>query len=275
MLLPCSSIVPICLSVLSDLFKEQYDFKRQFKLKSTTSSGAALESTIESLAKGGDFAGGVKVNWKQPDVGTFETELHTSGSTKYSLKADHLSKGLTIKLSGDEKPAGKVETDYAQSLFSSSITVDASRDATSADFAGVVGFDGLSVGGHVKADISAQKVSDFNAGAEYSGSDFTVTVKTTDQTSKLGTGYFHKLSSDLTVGALFSYDVEKGSRTLTVGDEYQLGGKNLIKAKVDTNGILSTAIVHRVGAIKAGLAFETNIHSGAKNYGLTLSYGDE
>jgi len=260
---------------VQDLFKEQYDFKRQFKLKSSTATGATLESTIESFAKGGDFAGSLKSTWKQAEIGTFETELHTSGATKYSVKADQLGKGLTVKLSGDEKPSGKIETDYAQNLFSSSITLDAASNATSVDFGGVVGFDGLAVGGHVKADITGQKVSDFNAGAEYTGKDFTVTVKTSDQTSKLGTSYFHKLNSDLSVGALFTYDVEKGTRTLTIGDEYRLGGKNLAKGKIDTNGQLSVALVHQLAAVKVGLALETNIHSGAKNYGITLSYGDE
>jgi len=265
---------------LTDLFKEQFEYKKQLKVKTTTSSGVTLESGVEALSKGGDFGGNVKTTWKQPDIGTFETELNTAGSTKYSVKAEKLSKGLTVKASGDEKPAGKLEVDYAQEYFSSSLTADVSKDSTSADFAGVVGFDGLSVGGNVKYDVTGQKVSDFNAGAEYSQSDFTATIKTANQAQQIGTSYFHKLNADLTVGGLFSYDIEKGSRVLTVGGEYGLGDKNSIKAKVDTNGILATALIHRLRAplTKLVLTTEFNTKSAStvpQNIGIGLHLGDE
>jgi len=264
---------------LQDLFKEQFEYKKQLKLKTNTSSGVTLESGVEALSKGGDYAGNVKATWKQPEIGTFETELHTSGNTKYSVKAEKLSKGLIVKVSGDEKPAGKVEVDYAQEYFSSSLTVDVSKDVTAADAAGVVGYDGLSVGGQAKYDITAQKLVDFNAGAEYAQPDFTVTLKTSDQASKFGTSYYHKISSDITVGGLFSYDTEKAARVFTVGGQYGLGDGSFVKAKVDTNGIFATALEHRLRqpVTKFVLSTEFNTKSastGPQNVGIALHLGD-
>jgi len=60
----------------------------------------ALETTGEAL-KSGDFAGTLKSTYKQADLGTFEAELNTSGATSYSLKADKLTKGLTVKVRYD------------------------------------------------------------------------------------------------------------------------------------------------------------------------------
>ena len=51
--------------------------------------------------KSGDFAGTLKSTYKQADLGTFEAELNTSGATSYSLKADKLTKGLTVKVRYD------------------------------------------------------------------------------------------------------------------------------------------------------------------------------
>jgi len=265
---------------LQDLFKEQFEYKKQLKIKTITSTGVTLESGIEALSKGGDFGGNVKTTWKQPDIGTFETELHTSGSTKYSVKAEKLSKGLVIKASGDEKPSIKFEGDYAQEYFSSSLTVDVSRVATAADLAGVVGFDGLSVGGHVKYDVTGQKVSDFNAGAEYAQSDLTATIKTANQASQIGTSYLHKVNADMSVGGLFSYDLEKDTKVLTVGGSYNLGDKNILKAKVDTNGILATVLEHRLRNPLTKLVFSTEFNTKSassvpQNVGLCLHLGDE
>jgi len=165
---------------LADLFKEQFDFKKQVKVKTTTTSGLTLTSSAETSSKAGEFQGNLKATHKAPDLGTFEAEINTAGTTKYSVKADKLTKGLAVKLSGDEKPAGRVEIDYAQELFAASVNVDVAKDSTAGEVAGVLGMDGLSVGGQVKYDFIRQALADFNAGAEYAQADFTATVKTTE-----------------------------------------------------------------------------------------------
>jgi len=266
---------------LTDLFKEQFEYKKQLKLKTTTANGVSLQSGAEVVGKtGAEFAGNVKATYKQADIGTFETELHTAGVTKYSVKADRLTKGLTVKVSGDEKPAGKVEIDYAQEYFSSSLTVDVSKIATAIEGAGVVGFDGLSVGGQVKYDITGQRLSDFNAGTEYAQPDFIVSLKTSEQANKITTSYIHKLSPQLTTGACFAYDIESNKRLLTVGGSYRIDSASFTKAKIDTNGILSTIFEHRLRNpnVKLVLASEYNAKQACtvpEKVGLSINLGDD
>jgi len=266
---------------VTDLFKEQFEYKKQLKVKTTTSNGVTLETGAETASKtGGDFAGNLKATYKQADIGTFQAELHTSGSTKYSVKADKLTKGLAVKISGDEKPAGKVEVDYAQEFFSSSLNVDVSKGATGVEGAAVVGFDGLSVGGQVKYDITGQAVADFNAGAEYAQPDFTVTVKTSDQAGKINTSYLHKVNPDLTLAGVFAYDIESSKRLLTVGGSYKIDPQASTKVKLDTNGVFSALLEQKLKnpAVKFIFCSEFNAKAAStvpEKFGLAVHLGDE
>jgi hypothetical protein len=262
---------------VTDLFKDPFETKKQLKLKSTTANGVTLESTLEAQ-KNGEYGGSAKSTFKQADIGTIEAELATSGSTKYSVKAEHLSDGLTVKLSGDEKPAGKVEVDYAREYFSLSSTVDVSKDSAVIEEAGVLGYDQLAVGGAIKFNVNTSKIVDFNVGAEYSQPDYTVTVRTSDQASKLGTSYLHKFK-ETTLASIFSYDVDKGHRALGVLGQFNLGSKHEnITTKVNTDGTLGLAFEHGLPQYHAKLRISTdhNLKSAAAApvYGFTLSVGD-
>jgi voltage-dependent anion channel protein 2 len=264
---------------LSDLFKEQFEYKKYIKVKSSTNNGVALETTGEAL-KSGDYSGNLKATYKQSDIGTFEAELNTSGATNYSVKADKLTKGLTVKVSGDEKPAGKLEVDFAQEFYSTSLGVDVSKDTTSVDGAGVIGFDGLSVGGAVKYDATAQALSDYNAGVEYTQSDFTATVKTTNQADRVQTSFLQKVNPDLTFGGLFSYDIISGKRVLTVGGSYKVNEDNTAKLKADSEGIVSSVLEARLrkSSAKLLLSAEHNLRNQTtvpEKFGLGLIFGDD
>jgi len=252
---------------LADLFKEQFEYKKYIKVKSSTKNGVTLESTGEAL-KSGDFSGTLKSTFKQADIGTFEAELKTAGATTYSVKADKLTKGLTVKLSGDEKPAGKLEVDFAQDFYSTSVGVDVAKDRTTLDSAAVIGFDGMSVGGAVKYDITAQAVADYNAGIEYSQSDLTSTVKTTNQADKVEASLFHKLTGDLTLGGLFCYDIVHGKRVYTFGGAYKVNEDTTTKFKADSEGIVSSVLEHQIRKASAKVLLSSEFN--ARNQNSTL-----
>ena len=151
---------------------------------------------------------------------------------------------------------------------------------TSVEGAGVVGFDGLAVGGQVKYDITGQRLADFNAGAEYAKKDFTVTLKTSDQANKIATSYLHKVTPQLSVGALFAYDIESNKRVATIGGSYRLDAFSYTKVKVDTNGALATVFEHRLRNpnIKLVLASEFNakqVSSVPEKVGIAINLGDD
>jgi len=258
---------------LSDLFKEQYDYSRQLKIKSTTANGVVLESSFKNGNEGG-----VKATCKQPDIGTLQAELYTTGSTKYSVKNEKLAKGLTLKLSGDEKPSGKVEIDYAQEHVATSLVADVAAN-TSLDAALVTGFEGLSVGGHYKHDVVAQQTKDYNVGAEYSFNDYTFTVKTSDAISKVSVGYLHRYSTDLQLGAQLAYDLKDHKNLLTVGTAYTVDKSTALKAKVDSQGLLAAVLEHKLPhpAAKIAISVENNAKAASttpQSFGITLHLGD-
>ncbi len=144
----------------------------------------------------------------------------------------------------------------------------------------MIGFDGLSVGGQFKYDITGQRLADFNAGAEYSQPDYTVTLKTSEQANKIATSYLHKLSPQLTVGGLFCFDIESNKRLLTVGGSYRIDSASFTKAKLDTNGTLSTVFEHRLRNpnVKLVLASEYNakqVSTVPEKVGLAVHLGDD
>jgi len=116
--------------------------------------------TIETSGEAvkGEFVGTLKGTHKQPSQ-TVEVEVNTLGAQTFSVKADKLTKGLTVKLrsvlsmtsycllidsislachadllvaltcfatvfSADERPSAKAEIDYAQEYYSASLGVD-------------------------------------------------------------------------------------------------------------------------------------------------------
>jgi len=260
---------------LTDSFKEQFEYSKQLKLKSTTANGVVLESSLKDGVEGG-----VKATYKQTDIGTFQAEVSTAGSAKYSVKAEKLAKGLTAKLSGDEKPSGKVELDYAQEMVSTSIVSDVSANSVVLDGAATAGYDGFSAGGHVKYDVSAQQTRDFNVGAEYSLSDYTFTVKTSDSISKIAVGYYHNYSSDLQVGAQLQYDLKSSGNVITVGGSCKLDVASAVKLKVDSHGLLAAVLEHRLASpsVKVLLAAETNAKAAStapERFGVSLHLGDK
>jgi len=263
---------------LCDLFKEQYDFVRAVKIKSTTSNGVVFESSVN-----GSNEGGVKATYKQADIGTLQAEVLTTGCAKYSLKNDKLHKGLTVKLSGDEKPSGKVEVDYSLEHTALSLTADVAA-ATCVDAAVVAGFDGASVGGHFKYDVVGHQPKDYNLGVEYSmpssssSPDLTFTARTCDSISKVCLGYFHRYSPSLQFGAQFSYGLKDGKNELTVGTSHVLDHSALIKAKINTNGTFAAAVEHKLAypAAKVVLALQYDAKSipRPQQFGVTLQLGD-
>lgn len=263
---------------LNDLFKEQFEYKKYLKTKSATSTGVSIETTGEAQ-KSGDFTGALKSSYKHSDIGTFDAELSTSGSTTFKVKADKLTKGLTVLTSVDEKPNGKLEIDFAQEYYSTSLGAEVSKNTTAVDGAGVLGFDGLSVGGSVKYDVTAQALSDYNAGVEYTQKDFTVTVKTLQQADRVQASYLHKVSGDLTLGGLFSYDILSGKRVLTTGGEYKFDENHTSKLKADSDGIVSTVLESRIrkAGAKVLLSSEFNLRNSTtlpEKFGVGIIFGD-
>lgn len=267
---------------LKDLVEKKFDFNREVKVKTSTSAGVVFESTGRSTSKGNDFSGLVKTTYKRPDFGTFELELDTDGKAKYSAENDQLKKGVVVKISGDQDPTGTLDASYRQEHFALSGVAQVSRNVTTAEVTGVIGVDGLSVGGQCKYDVNAQAVSDYNTGSEYSQPDFTVTVKTADSADKLAISYIHNISPDVAVGGQFEYRVSSVSALsslLTAVGSYNVDRDTVVKGKFNSQGIVTGALEQRLfnPKLKYGLTTEFNArhHSALpERVGVSVTFGE-
>jgi len=263
---------------LADLFKEKFDFKKQVKVKQIAQNGITVETTGEAQ-KSGDYSGNIKGSYKQPDFGLFEVELNTLGATNYSVKADKLSKGLTVKVSGDEKPSAKAEVDYQVEMYSASLGLEHNPGGNVVETGGALGYEGVSVGGSVKYDISGGNLTDYNGGVEYTQPRYTTTVKTANQASKLSFTEIFKYSAATTLGGNFTYDINSGKYVVTAGAGYAFDPSCYSKAKIDSDGYLTTLWEHRLS--KAGVKYQLtsefnvrNVSATPERYGIALIFGD-
>jgi len=284
----------------SDLFKKKFDDKKDFKnivqVKNKTKSGLVFTTGGEYDLKN-ILSGSLKITYKEP-AGEIEASASTRGPAKIELKLKKLAKGLTVIITGDTtphwepsrkpplytSPTGKLALEYAQDFFAGTAFVETSffKPSLLAGSA-VIGFDGLSVGGEVKLDPNEalKDLNDYNVGAQYSGSDFVATLKTSEQTRKLTAQYVHTVAADLTVGGEFSTRLdEKDERLAGLSAEYKVSGDTVTKIRADSAGTIAVAIEHRLPKPRLQIALASAWDAAGfslpkpKQFGLGLTFGD-
>lgn len=264
---------------VKDLFDEKFKDKRELVLKSTTANGTKLETGAHTSGSGYD--GHVKATHKNSDIGTFEVELGTEGTAKYSLKSDKVADGTTIKLTGDQDPTGKFDVEYRKDFLAFALNLAASSVKANAAASAVVGFDGLAVGGETSFDIKKQDLKDYNAGVEYADTDFTVSVKTEDKANKINLGFVQQVSAALAAGATVGYNIGTNERLLTLGSKYNFGAKNdtYVILKGNTAGTIASYFEHRIAnpSVSIGLMQEYKAQKASatpEKFGITLTFGE-
>jgi len=100
-------------------------------------------------------------------------------------------------------------------------------------------------------------------------------VRSADKAEKITASYFQKVSNDLQVGATVDFGK---NRVLTIGDEYQLDADTTLKAKANTQGVVSAVVEHRLAnpKLQFGVAASFNALNGvvADQFGLSVTFGD-
>jgi hypothetical protein len=282
-------------------FDDKKDFKYTVQTKNKTASGLVFTT-------GGDFdsknnvTGNLKLNVKR-DFGEAEGSLSTGGPAKVEIKLKKLGpKGLVVTVTGDtaasfkktakfSRPTAKVAVEYSQDFIAGSASVETSFTKTNVlTGAVVIGFDGLSVGGEVKFDTDSKareeaksEIEDYNVGAEYAATDFTGTLKTSEQGNVLTASYIHKVSGDLTVGGEFKtkLDGSDEGRGLSVASEFKVDANTSVKLRGDTSKTAVVAVEHRLAnpRVLIGAASKWGIDKDfsapkPKDFGITFTFGD-
>jgi len=285
----------------SELLKKKFDDKKDFKITVQTKNKTASGLTFTT---GGDFdnksnlTGNLKLNYKKASFGEVEGSLSTAGPAKVDLKLKALGpKGLVVQVVGDtapsfktgkfSSPSAKVAVDYSQDFFSGSASVETASFFTKNTLfggSGVIGFDGLSVGGEVKVDLALEKkIDDYNVGAEWTTVDWTGSAKTEKEGNELALSYVHRVASDLTVGGEFKtrLDGSDEGRGLTLASEFKVDAATTVKLRGDTSKTVAVAVEHRLAnprvligaASKWGLDKDFSAPK-PRDFGFSLTFGD-
>jgi hypothetical protein len=266
----------------NDLLTKEFPDKPKFELKTKTSNGVVQEL---SLTKRGDDLLGV-INPKYTFVKhgvTVGFTADTDKNTKFEVTIDKLLPGLKLTTIVDSKKFNAIQFDgeYKHDYVALNGSVDVlNNEGTEASLAGVVGYEGFSVG--LQSKYSKGALSAVNGTAAYTTPDYVFTVFGLFKNNKVGLSYFHKVTNYATAGFDASFDLDKAQATpskLTVGGSYQLDTDTTLKGKLDTDGKLSLSYAQRLSKY-ARLIVGTSLNINNPNsksghsYGFTFSLND-
>lgn len=203
-------------------------------------------------------------------------------STKLEL-ADALAAGLKTELVSTVVPGAsksvKINNYYTKDAFNVRAFVDVFKGPTfNGDF--TFGKDGFTTGASVAYDIKAAALTGYSAGIGYKKASYALSLIAANNLSVFTTGYYHKVSPVLEVGAKATYDSKSSSAASPVGIEfaskYALDPTAFVKAKIADSGVLSLAYQQTLApGVKVGFggAFDTlKLSESAHKLGVSFTF---
>lgn len=260
-----------------DLLGKKYDFK--YELKATNKAAGGL--TIEAVGNEGKsgLAGSTKVTYKDSSFGEAEANFASSGANCGKVKLSQLMDGTTVTVSTDANLKSKLEVDYK--LDALALSCDVNSCLKSAVQASADVYDGLVAGVKAELDFSnGADLKDWNYGFQYGYSkDVTFACVTSKGRSMAGLSAFHRLSGDDSYAIGYNMSLDSYIGHLTVGIEKKLDSATAVKAKLDSCGVLSTAIEHKMSdpRVKVNVAAQFDATSPdltTQKFGVGLAIGD-
>lgn len=228
--------------------------KRENKVdwKGNTTSNVSFETTLTQKADG-SILGTFKPTYRVKEWNTtLSAELKTNKDFKAEAVIDnHFTNGLKTTVSGESRGEDLFTTvgvEYKHDLATVTASVDYGQLAGSNIKAStVVGTQGFQLGASVDYFVGASNDSslrEFNATTSYSTEEFDIGVfgkiLPERDSNILGSNYFQRVNTDLSVGAEVSFDTQNPETKpkLVAAAQYRVDVDVVVKTKFDTNGRL-------------------------------------
>lgn len=268
-----------------DLFSKKYDFGNSVKIINKAASGVEMETSLKGT-NAANRSGAIKATVTCAKHGKAEFTASSAAKPLIAAKftTTKLVDGLKLTVSGNEKPCGKVEADYARDNFSASAALSCGSGSPALALSGAFGSDGVSIGGSAAFDASSFAIKEFGAGWQYTQNDFTGTVRTrtvTDGADTVTASYFFKARNATNIGASFEYDLNAKSSLLSLGTHFNYGADTAVKVKANSKGVVCAAIEQTLSdpSMKINMATEFGAGSAcpflpAKKFGFGVTLGD-
>jgi voltage-dependent anion channel protein 2 len=266
----------------SDLLTKEFPDKSKFELKTKTSNGVIQEL---SLTKAGDtLTGSISPKYTFVKHGvTVGFTADTDKNTKFEVSVDQPLPGLKLTTIVDSKKLNAIQFDaeYKHDYVALNGSVDVlNNEGTEASLAGVVGYEGFSVGLQSKYNKGA--LSAVNGTAAYTTNDWVFTLFGIFKLHRVGVSYYHRVTPAAAAGFEAAFDLDKAQASpskLTVGGSYQLDLDTTVKGKLDTDGKLSLSYAQRLNRwARLNVATSLNINNpqskSGHSFGFTFSLND-
>lgn len=201
------------------------------------SSGDKLSASIES--KYSDKATGLTIVQGWATNNALSTKLELTDLVLPGLKSELVSSVVP----GASKSV-KLNTYFTHESISARAFVDLLKGPVfNADL--TFGQDGFTTGGALTYDVKSAKLAGYTAAIGYKASAYAVALVASNNLSVFTTGYYHKVSPVLEVGAKATYDSKTSTSgnpvAIEIASKYKLDPTAFVKAKLADSGIVTLA----------------------------------
>jgi len=291
--------MPFKPSLFKDLNKRNSDLltkdfpseKRENKVdwKGATSSNVTFETSL-TQRNDGSVLGIFTPKYEIKELNTtFTGELKTNKDFKAEVAVnDRFAPGLKTTISGESKGEdlfGTLGVEYKHEIATFTASVDYGQaSGSNLKTSVVLGTQGFQAGANVDYFLGSSNDSslrEVHAIASYSTDEFDLGVfgkiLNEKDSTLLGASYFHKVNSDLQVGAEIQFDTQNPETKpkLTAASQWRIEDYAFLKTKFDTNGKLGLAYQQKFKPATLTLSgtVDTNNLSGknASSVGFNLS----
>ncbi|TPX32925.1 hypothetical protein SmJEL517_g04091 [Synchytrium microbalum] len=268
----------------SDLLSKDYPIgATKLEVNTTASNGTKFTVSGVQDHKSSAISADFKSKYPYKPSGLVLTESWTTGNV-LSLEAeqsDTLVKGMKLTLLTSLLPASgqrsaKFFAEYKNANLLTRGNVDLLKGPIITEDI-VVASDGFLVGGEVAYDVAGAKVTRYNAALGYVGPDYAVALHATNAFGSFTASYFHKVRSDVEVGAKAHWNRSSDSSvSIEAGSKWVLDRDSFIKAKVNSAGHLGLGYsqILRPG-VKLGLGATldtTRLQADVHKVGMSLAF---
>jgi voltage-dependent anion channel protein 2 len=270
----------------NDLLGDDYTSKKSLKVKTKTSNGTTFttEGSLGGIAKlSAKFMHSSGIEFKKLSISTdgrvnLDTKLADTGidGVSFTVKAEDGKEG-----SKNPCQKGVVGFSYKMDNFNMDADVDIVNGPV-INTSALINYEGFLLGGSVKFNSNYHgdkegdsSVDDYNAALGYKTKDFAVVGQANKKCTKYNVSYFQQVDSNTSATA----NVSHGKDTVvTVGGSYSLDADTTVKAKVDSNALVSLAYVQQVQpSVKLTCAATVNANNFAADshtFGLGLEFSN-
>jgi len=264
----------------NDILKKEFVSNHEFEIKNKTTNGLEFTTTGKRNGTGFDIDFEVEYNDKPAGLKVKEKLNNDKDMTLEVSLANKIVDGLKVgveSVTTTGKPKSINATlEFANKSSSSQVVVDLQKLVV--DASTVVAYENFLVGAKTQFDANKGSINGADCVASYSSKDFTVTAGVNSGKEEVTGTYVYRLSNvDATLAGSYTFKTSNSSSTFAVGGAYKCDNNSCVKAKVESNGVLSLLYSQKMNenlTLGLGTSIKTSQLGGAgsQDVGVSLKY---